>query len=921
MTKPLPKQSKTLAMAVTLALAGFGASGGQALAEEEAAAPMGAQGDALQEVVVVGSRIKRKDEVSSSPVQTLSEADLRIDGSVTIGETLQSLPSVGSSLNMNGSAGTSHGTSSLNLRNLGENRSLVLVNGHRWVNGAGTRGFRDFVDLNTIPQVIIERVEVLQDGATAIYGADAIAGVVNMHTYDTFEGARVKAYYGISSENDRDTVSGDLLLGKTFGESNWMLALSYSDQKPIYTQDRKISAVPLNGLSTGTTEGLFRETGLAGVPGLPPFTPTVGITRDPGTDGNVIANWRAGNAATDVFNRYYNNYTVAPLTLGSIYLQNKTLIGDSLRFRLEALYNERDSDQLFSAVVPIVQGSRGFIIPNNPAVNPFGILFSGSDFRINNVFDAVGQRDNVQHVETTRVGAGLDGDFANGWSWDSFASWAKNEATFNSVNQINLDKLALGMRACNATGITADVSDLLAGCVPINMFVDMTPAMADYIRFTGHDRNWTEQVDFTLNVTGDLYELPAGALAFAAGYEYREEKGRDIPDSTINSSPRVNTYQTTSSAPRDGTDGKYDLNELYIEFDIPLLRDVPGAQDLSMQAATRYSDYSTFGSTTNSKLGLSWRPVDSLMFRGTWAEGFRAPSIVELYEGYRRTEVPVIDPCSGGGAGLPGCAGVPPGYVQPTPNVPATVGGNPDLQPETSENLSFGLVLTPAALPNASMTLDWYSIKIDDTISSYGAQNLLDLCATTGQRCNFIDRDSNGEVTNVADGPINLNSTKVEGLDLVMRYLASTSVGTWNFMFSASRLLDYTNKSTLPDGSIQVVDKVGTSASREAFPKWRAMFTTQWSQGAWSANYKARYIGDTTETVGGSPRNIPSVTYHDLSGSYAFDNGVMVRLGVDNLFDKQPPSSLTNLNINFDTSTYDPVGRFMYAQVSWDFGG
>jgi iron complex outermembrane receptor protein len=916
MTKSSPKRSKTLAMAVTLALAGLGATSGPALAQETSAAPASTQTDELQEVVVVGSRIKRKDEVSSSPIQTLSEADLRISGTMTLGATLQTLPAVGSSLNMNGSAGTSHGTSSLNLRNLGENRSLVLVNGHRWINGAGTRGFRDFVDLNTIPQVMIERVEVLQDGATAIYGADAIAGVVNMHTYDSFEGVRVKAYYGISSESDRDTTGADLLLGKTFGESNWMLALSYLDQKPIYTQDRKISEVPLNGLSAGTTEGLFRESGLTSVPGLPPFTSTVGITRDPGVDGSVISNWRAGVAATDVFNRYYNNYTVAPLEIGSIYLQNKTQIGDSLRFRLEALYNERDSDQLFSAVVPIVQGSRGFSIPNNPLVNPFGITFSGSDFRINNVFDAVGQRDNVQHVETTRVGAGLDGEFANGWSWDSFASWAKNEATFNSVNQINLDKLALGMRACSTTGIAGDVSDLVADCVPVYMFNDLTPAMADSIRFTGRDRNWTEQVDFTINVTGDLYELPAGALAFAAGYEYREEKGRDIPDSTINSKPRVNTYQTTSSAPRDGTDGKYDLNELYVEFDIPLLRDAPGAQELTMQAATRFSDYSTFGSTTNSKLGLVWRPVDSLMFRGTWAEGFRAPSIVELYEGYRRTEVPVTDPCSGGGAGLPGCAGVPSGYVQPTPNVPATVGGNPELQPETSENLSFGMVLTPAALPGASMTLDWYSIKIDDTISSYGAQNLLNLCATTGLRCNFIDRDSSGEVTNVADGPINLNSTEVEGIDLVMRYLTDSSVGTWNFAFTASRLLDYTNKSTLPNGSVQVVDKVGTSASREAYPKWRAMFTTQWGQGPWSANYKARYIGDTTETVGGEPRGIPSVMYHDLSGSYAFDNGIMIRLGVDNVLDKQPPVSLTNLNINFDVSTYDPVGRFMYAQVS-----
>ena len=918
MTQPLPTRSTSLAMAVALALAGFGATGVAAQAQETAAAA--AKGEELQEILVVGSRIKRQDEVSSSPVQTLGEADLRISGALSIGETLQTLPTVGPSLNLNGSAGTSHGTASINLRNLGENRTLVLVNGHRWINGAGTRGFRDFVDLNTIPQVMIERVEVLQDGATAIYGADAIAGVVNMHTYQRFDGSRVKAYYGISSEDDRDTVGAEALLGHSFGDSNWLLALSYLDKKPVYAQDRKVSEVPLNGLSAGTAEGLFRESGLAAVVGFP--VPSAGITRDPGTDGSVIGNWRAANSTTDVFNRYYNNYTVGPLETASVYLQNKTYFGDSLVFTLEALYNERDSDQLFSAVVPVVRGgSRGFIIANDPRVNPFGITFSGSDFRIDNVFDDNGQRDNVQHVETTRIGAGLAGDFANGWSWDSFLSWAENKATFNSENQIHLDKLALGLRACSTTGITADVSDLAAGCVPVNMFNPLTPDMVSYINFTGHDRNQTEQVDFTLNVTGELFDLPAGALAFAAGYEYREEKGLDVPDSIINSSPRVNTYRTTSSAPRDGTKGKYDLNEVYAEFDVPLLRDRPGAQDLSLQAATRFSDYSTFGSTTNSKLGLTWRPVDSLLFRGTWAEGFRAPSILELFEGYRQTSVPVTDPCSGGGAGLPGCAGVPSSYVQPSPNVPASVGGNPDLQPETSENISFGLVLTPAALPGGSLTLDWYSIKIDDTISTYGAQNLLELCAATGQRCNFIDREASGEIVEVADGPINLNSTEVEGIDLVLRYLADTGAGTWNFMLSASRLLDFTQKATLPDGSIEVTDKVGTAASRESYPEWRAMFTTQWRNGPWSANYKARYIGDTTEVADGTPRNIGSVMYHDLSGGFAFDNGVKIRLGVDNLFDEQPPVSLTNLNINYDISTYDPVGRFMYAQLSWDFGG
>ncbi|MDP2284910.1 MAG: TonB-dependent receptor plug domain-containing protein, partial [Pseudohongiella sp.] len=304
-----------LCNAIALAISGFtviAAPG--ALAQTEGAVQ-------IEEIRIVGSRIIRQDEVSTSPVQTLSEADLRADGSMSIGETLQSLPFVGPSLNNNGSAGTSHGSSSLNLRNLGENRSLVLVNGRRWVNGAGTRGFRDFVDLNTIPQAMIERIEVLQDGATAVYGADAIAGVVNMHTYQNFEGLRIKTNYGETGEGDRETLGIDILAGRNFGNSNWTAALTHVDQKAIMTQDRALTAIPLNGLSLGTPELLFRESSLAPVVGF--TVPTNGITRDPGANGSSLASWRAART-TDTYNRYDNNYVVGPLERTSLFVQNTT---------------------------------------------------------------------------------------------------------------------------------------------------------------------------------------------------------------------------------------------------------------------------------------------------------------------------------------------------------------------------------------------------------------------------------------------------------------------------------------------------------------------------------------------------------------------------------------------------------------------
>ncbi len=246
----------------------------------------------IEEVVVTGSRIKRQDEVSNSPIQTLNEDDLRIDGSLSIGETLQTMPSVGSSLNSNGSAGTSHGSSSINLRNLGENRSLVLVNGHRWVNGAGTRGFRDFVDYEHDPA----GDDSARRGAAGWRHRDLRRRRYRRRRstcrpIKTSKACGRKPTSGSSSESDRDTTNIDLLFGRNFGATNLMFAVTYVDQDPIYTQDRSLTAIPLNGLAVGTPEGLFREAGLAAVVGFTP--PTAGITRDPGADGSVIGNWRA----------------------------------------------------------------------------------------------------------------------------------------------------------------------------------------------------------------------------------------------------------------------------------------------------------------------------------------------------------------------------------------------------------------------------------------------------------------------------------------------------------------------------------------------------------------------------------------------------------------------------------------------------
>ncbi|MEO5961900.1 MAG: TonB-dependent receptor [Thermomonas sp.] len=862
----------------------------------------------LDSVSVVGSRIRRKDETAASPVFTMEREEIEATGVVSVGALLQRLPSVGSSFNSTGSGGTSHGSSTVNLRNLGANRSLVLVNGRRWVNGAGTRGFRDFVDLNTIPLAAIERVEVLLDGATAIYGADAIAGVINLVTYSSFDGIRASTYVGMTDKGDGFTHKEDFLWGKTGDWGSALVSATVASNKEILAGDRDFSNAPLQGLSRNTPAGRFKNSVPVGSFGTKAFV----------RDGT---GFRLDVPATDVYNETSDTSLVGPLDRAGIYGQLRLNVSDSVTFVAEGLYNTRESSQRFPAATPRIRGGDGMTIPVDHPFNPFGVPFkgTGTSFEVVRMITELGPRINTQNVDTMRLAAGFEGDLNNGWSWNSFYTYAQNKAKWTSANQIDLDKVALALGPndrCKANG-----------CVPLNIFGAITPEMANYIRATGVDYNGTKQHDFTANLTGDLFKLPAGMLAFAAGVEYRKESGYDNPSAYFNETPQFITYsRKTTSAPRLPTSGAYDLKEAYVEFNVPLLADRPLAKSLELSVASRFSDYSTFGSTTNSKLGLTWRPWSDLMLRSTWAEGFRAPSINELYAGTRQTNLPALDPCNGGGTGKPGCAGVPTTYNQAnysSGSILSTVGGNPNLRPETSVNRSTGFIFTPAAVKGLSWSMDWYNIDLNEAISSFGSQNLLNLCATSGQRCDLIKRDPSGEIINLIDGPINLNRLKASGVDTTLRYqFPKMEAGNFDVMVNAAYLSAFDRYDTLPDGTVRVAKRAGKSdIARESFPRIKANTSMNWSRESWSANWSMHYIGSTDEGPAPGYGRIPSQVTHDVWGAYALaSKPVTFTLGVQNLFDTDPPTSYVNGgDLNFDMSTYDPRGRFVYLKAAISF--
>jgi iron complex outermembrane recepter protein len=919
-----------------------------------------AQSSAVETVVVTGSRIQRRDAQSLSPLLTITGADLRNSGAASIGDVLQRLPSAGVSLNSNGTQGTSYGASSINLRYLGGaegsgNRVLVLVDGHRWVDGVGQRGFRDFVDLNTMPFGMIEGIEVLKDGASAIYGADAIAGVVNIKTLRDFDGLRLNVKTATTSRNDGEQFSAVANWGKTFDRASLVVSASYIKENPIGTADRDLTISTLvPQLAPGISErGLFILPGLSANAYF--GTPAgFGATATPLT-ARTLGAFGAGNLADDSFRTAvlpddaFNTqaqgiYSVGPSERFGLYVRLGYELTDNLKLKVEALHTTRESNQLFSPVQLDIGGTagtiRGFGIASSQAFNPFGtangvptanaLAFSSTQaWRIRRVMSEVGNRNNIQKVTTARLAAGLEGNFKigqNSWNWDGFISYSKNEIEAIGENGIQYDRLFL------ALGAPANCA-AVQGCSPVNLFGPMTKEAADYIRFRSQEYNSNELKNVAFNITGDLFNLPAGPLSMAAGYEYRENKAVDIPDAEINATPRFipAIYTTTTGQLRTPTRGQYALHEAYVEVSAPLLRDAPLAKSLDLSLAARYSDYDTVGSATTMKAGIGWRVIDDILIRGTYAQGFRAPSILELYQGGRETNFQAIDPCNGGAAvnpTRPGCVGVPSAYNQQNflnGLIPGTISGNLTLAPETADTISYGFALKPRFLPGFSLTVDWFDITIADAIASQSATQILSLCATEGGVfCTLVTRDAGtGAVRSVLQGAQNLNEIQTSGYDATARYEMTTSIGRIAAVLDVSFLDSFATTSPNPAGGALILDERAGLGDRprSTFPNWKGQTSLRWSDAAWNALWRGRYIGETTDAINTvKDSTTQAVFYHDIEIGYQLPwKNTSFSFAINNVSDEMPPLSYANAPINFDIYTYDVRGRSYSLRVGMQF--
>jgi len=909
----------------------------------------------LDKIEVTGSRIKRADVETSQPVFTMSREQIQAQGQTSIGDIIQNISTSGSSLNSTYNNG-GNGETRVNLRNLGSSRTLVLVNGRRWVGGTGLGGA---VDLNTIPTAAVERIEVLKDGASTIYGSDAIAGVVNIILRQNFDGAEANAYYGQYDKGDGSRESYDFTIGSAGERWHATLGVGYVKEEAVWAGDRAISAVPafgsapFTGNSSTTPDGRFAFTGPTGQ-----FdddgNPILGPTRVNGSNGYFVTN--NGGTTTrnyttaDSFNHAPGNLLITPQERTSVFADAGLSITDNVRFKTTVTYNERESEQILAAM-PIVLGAA------SPGTNGGNIVIDADNFYNNTGRDInyiqyraneTGGRIYKQNVKTYGFNGAFEGDFevnSRFWNWEAGMFYGKNDQSDVTTGFFNISALrnALGPSVVvDGVARCGTAGNVIDGCVPMNMLSgagSLTQDMIDYAGFTAHDVYGYEQKTYYGSIGGELFDLPGGALAFSAGIERRDESGFDDPDGLINSG------DTTGNS-RTATAGGYKLDEAYLELAIPLLSGVTGAQLLDFSVATRVSDYSNFGDTLNSKFGFRWKPINDLMVRGNWSQGFRAPSISELYSGVSDTFEDVADPCAGvigDAANTPpgSCAGVP-AYTQSNSQIRTTVGGNTQLGPETSVSKTLGLVYSPSFVQGLDISLDWWNIKVEDAIYAQTAQQMLDACYTQGVSsiCDMITRDTTGQISNMLAVPNNVGTMEVEGWDFTVGYrLPDTRFGSFNFVWDST----YTTSYTIEDPVTEGYNRVGNYLSRDNYWRVRSNLLVAWQLGDFGATASARYYSSQVEDCVGSnyaggnfarlcsdpdhigrgnkadpQRHIPSVTYTDLSAYWKTPWNGQITLGVNNAFDRDPPKAYTTFANSFDPQ-YEIPGRFFYMRYNQKF--
>jgi iron complex outermembrane receptor protein len=940
----------------------------------------------LDEVVVTSSRIPNTQFVSA-PVVTVSAEEIRLSGKTNMTELLKELPALTNSLDSTDAAGPAAfiggtGLTLLNLRNLGKDRTLVLVDGRRHVSSLPGSAA---VDVETIPFALVERVEVLTGGASALYGADGVSGVVNFILRDRFEGIDSRAQFGRSSRGDADTQLVSVVAGQNLwnDRANVTLALEYAGEERLHQSQRSF---------THTNRALFvgNPADVGDDPNIPDQIPI----RDAGywdtsPAGAVYLLGRNPSGSLFFPDRIadfngmglpYDYGTVLPVgnraPFPTLYQQG----GDATRVALYAgdLLPEKDryTANLFSDL-RLSESARLFgelkysrteaftyrqptydfnlvIQPENPFIPaPIAAAAAGIPVAISRDHFDLGTRYEEVTRATTRAVLGLEGDLSEhvryeisyvyGQTDSKVVNLARYEDRFKAAIDVVTDPVS-GQPVCRSTLDPSAVTNARtftpganSGCVPISLFGynAISAAGAAWVMTETVGRSEIEQQVVQAYVAGDStdwFSLPAGPVGFALGVEWREESSDNQP-------PIENQLGIVGGNVLIPEGGRFDVAEVFTEVSMPLLRDRPFVDVLSLDAAFRYSDYSTIGTATTWKTGLVWSPVRDLTLRGTVAEATRAPNIGELFRTGSQTFRAIADPCDatrlnqGSANRAANCAELLSGlgvdtsvpYADlNTSSIAGTLMGNANLREEVAKTKTVGFVVRPSVAPGLSIALDWYDIELTDAINTAlpleAAQLCVDSPSINNEFCGLLTRETGtGRITSFVQQPQNVANFMTEGFDLTVSYTFDAgALGNFGVRLVGNKLEKLTFVH-LPGSEPD--DDLSEGGTEMSAPEWQANFDLTWQRGPLTLNYGINYFDKTLrfsrEVMRSNPDMVePQYRYfdrkftQDLHAAWTLRSGVSLYAGINNFTDQTP-------DIGANTYPVSPLGRYWYAGVAF----
>ncbi len=943
-----------------------------------------AQPQQLQEVVVTGSRIMQNVAQSTQPLSVISADQIEKTGLASVGDLLQQLTTGGKALNQkfNSSGnfgyppdggGIGAGSSQVDLRNLDSKRTLVMVDGLRWVNESSASGVSSSADLNTIPLSIIDHIEVLEDGASSIYGSDAIAGVVNLITRKKFDGVEISGYTGDWTNGGR-TSEAALTAGTSEGKFSGLFVASYYNQDQISSAKWWQSSYPepLAGLDAGssaTPQGRdrFCDYNLpAAAVGSCAGGSFLSITLNKGVANPV---WDPNNPNGGDYHHFTNadRFNFAPLNLLLTPSQRKALFtsltydaSDNVQLYAKGLFNTRQSTNQ-AAPEPIFAGpgagtggiADGLNVSHLNPFNPFGIDLCGTasptcgNGTVNFIYATRrplegGPRIFNQDVDTWYFTLGMKGTLKvlDGFNWDINYVNTDNKASQTFTGGYNIAKvgIALGDPAICAA---------IPGCTPLDLFGGqsrpITRQMLNYILATQLDASDQKLKLVSGNITGTVFHIQDRAVGVAVGAEHRLYDGVFSPDPLR----QIGESQDSLAFP---VSASYHVNEAYAEFSVPVLK------SLGASAAVRYSDYSTFGNTTTYKGGLRWQPVDDFAVRGTYSTGFRAPNLGELF-GLTQFGATLVDQCGPtGGVVLPqyvaGCAAqhVQPGFQQANTQITTFTGGNPNLQPEKSDSYTAGIVYRAgwmvgrAATDQLTVEATYYNHKVKGAIQSEDIQALLNACLAAGgtdptlcapfTRIPVGNTGFSGDLRPPQNLLQNLANITTSGVDIKATWLSSPlKFGHLSAALQATRVNDYKAVDHL---GLVAQRQVGIEVDNSAIPRWRANAQLGWGFSGVEVNWNLRFLSAVTELCANAAltpvpgcgagatdtHSLHSTLYHDVQVAWTDPlnfKGLKVEAGVNNLFNTSPPICFTCTLNGYDAGTYDLPGAFWNVRATYKF--